>query len=170
MQRIVLGLGANLGDKEKTLKDAIALLQEHGLTNVRVSSLYESDALLPPGAPQSWNIPYYNIAVAGMTTLTPQELLQTTQKIERMLGRKDNHEFWSPREIDIDILAYGDDCVNDENLIIPHAHLAKRIFALQPFSDIWPDWKFPSGQSLTQAIAALPESNKKGLRLVKAIW
>lgn len=170
MYRIVLGLGANLGDKEKTLKDAIALLKEFGISDLKVSALYESDALLPPGAPQSWNISYCNIAIAGMTTLTPQELLKVTQEIERALGRKDEHEFWSPREIDIDILAYGDECVNDANLIIPHARLAERIFALQPFADVWPDWKFPTGQSLTETIGALPESDTTGLRLAKNVW
>jgi 2-amino-4-hydroxy-6-hydroxymethyldihydropteridine diphosphokinase len=84
------------------------------------------------------------MAVAGETNLTPKALLTEVKAVERALGRKPR-EHWSPREIDIDILAYGAEVINAPDLIIPHAHLLKRDFALVPFADIAPDWVYPAG-------------------------
>jgi len=138
---IVLGLGSNQGDREVFLQSAIAKLKNI-LTNVKVSNIYDSPALLPENAPPEWNINFLNMAIAGECKLSPKELLNKVKELELGLGRK-YRGHWSPREIDIDILAYNNLIINEENLQIPHKFLLERDFAIIPFSEIYPDWIHP---------------------------
>jgi 2-amino-4-hydroxy-6-hydroxymethyldihydropteridine diphosphokinase len=138
---IILGLGSNQGDKKTYLEKSIAALSNI-LTSLRCSSFYESDALLPQDAPENWNIPFLNRAISGETLLSPQDLLKEIKTIEKKLGRIDRGR-WGPREIDIDILAYHDDVIQEPDLIIPHVGLLERDFALIPFAEIAPDWVYP---------------------------
>src|SRR4051812_12760486 len=110
---VVLGLGSNIvsenGDRLATIRKAIRFLKypktSPGIEIEAISPLYESDALLPEGAPDSWNQPYLNLCLLCKTDLDPRELLRALKKIEELLGRK-NRGRWAPREIDIDILAF----------------------------------------------------------------
>ena len=138
---IVLGLGSNQGDREKFLQEAIYALGNI-LTNIKTSSIYESPALLPENAPPEWNINFLNMAIAGDCEITPQELLRKVKEIELKLGRQ-FRGYWSPREIDIDILAYNSLIIDEENLQIPHKFLHERDFAIIPFAEIYPDWIHP---------------------------
>ncbi len=138
---VIFGLGSNLGDRLAYLKRAVADLSEI-LTNKKTSPVYESEAILLAGAPESWNIPFLNAAVCGETSLSPEELLAYIKSIERKIGRAENHSKWSPREIDIDILAIDDLVLSSENLTIPHPFLLDRPFALWPLADIAPDWEY----------------------------
>ena len=143
---LILGLGSNLGNRLQHLAKAIRALGSGPspiLSDIRVSKLYTSDALLLPGSPADWNIPFYNLAVSANTRLSPRELLSAIKEIEGRIGRK-KRERWAPREIDIDILAFDDISLSDSDLTIPHPELLKREFALLPLLDLNPEYKRPA--------------------------
>ncbi len=139
---VILGLGSNVGDRLSYLLQAITIIKENNVILDKTSPIYESEAVLKDDAPEEWNIPYLNMAISAKTKLTPEELLKLIKNIEQGIGRK-YRGLWAPREIDIDILAYGDMCINSNSLIIPHQHLCQRPFALLPFADIKPNWRYP---------------------------
>lgn len=140
---IILGLGSNIGDRLEHLRKALKLIKKiPELTVQQISPIYMSDALLPDRAPQSWNVPYLNLALCCQTSLDPYELLQHTKEIEKKLGRTPEID-WSPRIIDIDILAWNDLIKYDDKLHIPHEHLHERPFALWPLADVAPFWIYP---------------------------
>ena len=140
---IILGLGTNIGDRIAYLESAIHYLSESVLNITAISPIYESPALLKPGAPGDWDIKFLNMAIMGETHLSPQTTLTQIKCIEKRVGRQVRGE-WAPREIDIDILAYDSLAVNDSNLTIPHIHLCDRAFALLPLNDIAPNWRYPA--------------------------
>lgn len=140
---VAIGLGTNLGNRLANLRQTIALLKQAGLQNLRVAVCYESHALLPAEAPESWNLPYLNTAVVAETIDEPLALLAKLKKIEAALGRHSNHARWSPREIDLDILLYDNEVVQLENLTIPHTELLNRWFALVPLAQLLPTWQHP---------------------------
>ncbi len=172
----ILGLGSNVGERESWLRQAVTCLQEiAGLSDVRVSSLYESVALLPPDAPADWDKPYYNVVISGNTLYSPRQLLEIVQKIETMLGREEDHRYWSPRIIDIDILAYGSEIVNEDDLVIPHRFLGQRVFTLLPLLEILPVWRFPigsemAGKTASQAYDELPILDKQNINKIENLW
>ncbi len=139
---IILGLGTNIGDRLAYLEAAIRHLSEVVLNITAVSTIYESAALLKPGAPEDWNISFLNMAIMGETHLSPQALLTQIKYVEKRVGRQDRGE-WAPREIDIDILAYDSLHIDESDLKIPHAYLCEREFALLPFAEIAPNWRYP---------------------------
>jgi 2-amino-4-hydroxy-6-hydroxymethyldihydropteridine diphosphokinase / dihydropteroate synthase len=123
---VVLGIGTNVGDKLANLRRALKLIKKiPNLQICAVSPVYISDALLPEGAPPSWDMPHLNLAVRCETQLAPYDLLGRIKQIEKTLGRKPA-ENWSPRIIDIDILAWDDLIQYDVALHIPHEHLSER--------------------------------------------
>lgn len=143
--RIILGLGTNIGDRLGYLSEASMLLTsglEPVLVDAVFSPVYESPALLLPGSPQEWNRPFLNMAIAGTTAHTPEGILETVKYIERILGRMESGR-WSPREIDIDLLAWDEQVYTSSQLIIPHPQLLTRDFALLPLADVAPLWKCP---------------------------
>ena len=137
--RLALGLGSSDRDALGWLRRAVAALKaEPGLRMLAISPIYESDALLPPDAPASWNVPYLNLAVSlevDAQELSPLALLDRIKKIEKRLGRQER-ERWAPREIDIDILAWTGVRLQTEQLSIPHPGLIDRPFALLPLAEV----------------------------------
>ncbi len=133
MTKVFLGLGSNLGDREKNIKEAVRQLQESGIAGeMRTSSLYETE---PEGIKEQ---PLFLNAILEMETdLSPRDLLDMLQAIEKRLGRKKVQK-WGPRIIDLDILLYGDLILREEDLEIPHPLLAKRSFVLDPLAEIAP--------------------------------
>lgn len=144
MALLILGLGSNIGDRAAHLAAAQAELRAI-LAAPRASRAYESRAVLPEGAPAEWDMPYLNMAVAGECELAPQEVLQRVKAIEQSLGRE-HRGYWGPREIDVDILAFGDIVLEGPELTIPHRELLKRDFALLPLCDVAPEWRYPTGE------------------------
>ena len=132
-----LGLGSNLGNRQDTLKQACVELESLPLLQFRVSPIYESEPLLKMPQPK-----YLNMVVCGLTELSPLELLKKCQQIENRLGRVRN-EHWGSRTIDIDILAYGEECIDAEILKIPHPEMEKRSFVLVPLLELNPEWVHP---------------------------
>jgi 2-amino-4-hydroxy-6-hydroxymethyldihydropteridine diphosphokinase len=140
---IILGLGSNTGDREEYLARAVSMLDDI-LTGMHTSSLYETAALLPEGAPRDWDMPFLNMAVCGDTSLSPDQLFATVKDIEKKLGRFPS-EVWAPRKIDIDILAIENMVIDESALSVPHRALLDRDFALVPLAELVPDWCYPAG-------------------------
>ncbi len=137
---VVIGLGANLGDRLATLRSAARALAEVGLVRAR-SSIYESDALLlPDAAPQP---KYLNAAVLLQTELAPDALMDRLLTIERAHGRE-RREKWGPRTLDLDVLWIDGMSVATDKLTVPHPRLRERAFALRPLLDVAPGAKDPA--------------------------
>ena len=132
-----LGLGSNLGDRKEFLSMACNYLSSEVITGFRASSIYESEPLLKMKQSK-----YFNMVVCGLTVLSPQELLKKCKQIEISLGRIPK-ERWGPREIDIDILSYGNRIIEKDDLVIPHPEIENRSFVLMPMLELSPEWLHP---------------------------
>jgi 2-amino-4-hydroxy-6-hydroxymethyldihydropteridine diphosphokinase len=131
MERAYLGLGANLGDPVAQIERAILRLPVPGALRVLArAGLYRTRPIGPAGQPD-----YLNTALEIETTLEPLLLLDRLKAIEGELGRTPGVR-WGPRVIDLDILLYGDRELRSDRLVIPHAELARRRFALAPLSEL----------------------------------
>lgn len=127
-----VAVGANLGDRRANVQRAVHLLQEtDGIEVTRTSSLLENPAVGGPAdAPD-----FLNGAIELNTTLSPQALLEQLLRIERTLGRE-RREKWGPRTIDLDLLLYGDEVIDEPHLHVPHPRLHERRFVLIPLAEI----------------------------------
>jgi 2-amino-4-hydroxy-6-hydroxymethyldihydropteridine diphosphokinase/dihydropteroate synthase len=141
---VILGLGSNLEDRLDNLRRAYQSIKKiPGLKINQVSPVYESDALLPENAPESWDMPHLNLAIRCEVSDEPLDLLKQLKNIEWSIGRKPEVRHWGPRIVDIDILAWGDRVIESDVLTVPHANLQTRPFALWPLADVDPFWQFP---------------------------
>lgn len=134
--RVFLGLGSNLGDRERHLNEAIRLIGERVGQVARQSTFTETE----PWGFQSEH-QFMNAAILCLTEKTPREVLQVTQEIERELGRKtktnlSRHASYTDRPIDIDILLYDDLTVDEPDLKIPHPLMYERDFVMIPLKQI----------------------------------
>ena len=144
-----LGLGSNLGDREALLRAAIAALDATpGVRVTAISSLYET----PPWGPVPQG-PYLNACVALHTTLSPRELLSLCLAIERDHGRERAIR-WGPRTLDMDVLLYGDESIDEEGLIVPHPRMAERAFVLVPLAEIAPDLRI-GGRAIREILGGV---------------
>ena len=132
-----LGLGSNLGNRKEFLSMACKHLRSETIKEFRASSIYESEPLSKMPQPK-----YFNMVVCGLTVLSPQELLKKCKLIEINLGRI-TKERWGSREIDIDILSYGNRIIEKDDLIIPHQEIENRSFVLMPMLELSPEWIHP---------------------------
>ncbi len=144
-QRVVLSLGANLGDRHETLRSVCrALEQRYGC--VACSNFYETEPVnCPAGSP-----PFLNACVAFDTSDSPQEVLHHCQQIEQNCGRTRSGIYGEPRLCDIDIIDYAQRCYESAELTLPHPRAHERDFVLRPLSDIEPQLILPR-QSLSVA-------------------
>lgn len=145
---VYLGLGSNLGDREKNLLDAIERLGQ-GVEVEQVSSPYDTEPVGYDDQPR-----FLNAVVKGDTKLTPENLLVFVKKIEVDLGRKATFKD-GPRIIDIDILLYGEVVMDTPSLTIPHARYTERSFVLGPLSEIAPDVVCPVGHKSVKELASM---------------
>jgi 2-amino-4-hydroxy-6-hydroxymethyldihydropteridine diphosphokinase len=131
MARIFVGLGSNVGDRLLYLQQALKLLNAVPVLRlVACSSVYETEPVGNKAQPV-----FLNAVVEFQSDVPPQELLRAAKGIERQLGRTET-EHWGPREIDIDVLYYGDVVVKDDDLCLPHPEAANRRFVLIPLKEI----------------------------------
>jgi 2-amino-4-hydroxy-6-hydroxymethyldihydropteridine diphosphokinase len=137
-----IGLGANLGDREANLRAAVGRLDDLG--PLRVSSFRETD---PVGVTEQ---PRFVNAVAELETdLGASALLEQLLEIERELGRdRSRGERWGPRTIDLDLLLYGNEVIDEPGLTVPHPRLAGRRFVLEPLHELAPDLALPNGRRI----------------------
>ena len=129
MTNVFLGLGGNMGDRREMMRSAVAGIRRV-LDGVAVSSLYESAAWGVTEQPA-----FLNAVARGQTSLEPLELLDAVQAIESELGRV-REQHWGPRLIDIDILLYGSEVIDEPRLKVPHPYLSQRGFVLRPLADL----------------------------------
>ena len=132
-----LGLGANLGDARQSLKDAVVCLaQQHAITVLAKSSLYRT-APIDAGGDD-----YYNLVVKLETSLSASGLLALCHRIEHHFGRERPFRN-APRTLDLDIVLYGDTCIDEPDLTVPHPRAFERAFVLVPLVEIDPDLVIP---------------------------
>ncbi|MFL5927064.1 MAG: 2-amino-4-hydroxy-6-hydroxymethyldihydropteridine diphosphokinase [Gaiellaceae bacterium] len=140
-----VGLGSNLGDREALIRRAAELIGSR-----RLSPLLETE---PWGYTDQ---PTFLNAVAEIdTALTPRRLLVHLLDVERRLGRERTGPRWGPRTIDLDLLLYGDQTVDEPDLVIPHPRLKEREFALRPLAELVPALKIPGNGTVQEALAGL---------------
>lgn len=151
---VYIALGSNKGNKLQYLQDAIDAIFEKIGTVHKISKVYETPAIGFEGDD------FYNACIRVETELKPKKLLKTLKQIESDLGRSTKKsDTYESREIDLDILFYGDEILEDSVLVIPHPNLHKRKFVLQPLFDIAKDLIHPI---LNQSIAELLEHCEDG--------
>lgn len=153
-----VGLGSNLSDPENQIRSALVTLKSVETFAVKnVSSLYFSRPMGPQDQPD-----YMNAVISVETDLTALELLDELQKIENQAGRirKDNR--WGPRILDLDIILFGNDVINNDRLTVPHYGMKEREFVLLPLQEIAPDLILPDNSSI-QALSEKISSN--GLKI-----
>ena len=140
MARVCLSLGSNLGPRETYLRKALQALDKELGSLVKCSSFYET---LPWGF--SSDSLFLNAAACFDTLLSPEEVLAVTQQIEKSLGRKEKSRQgqYADRCIDIDILLYDDRVMQTPDMILPHPHMAERMFVLEPLAEIMPHMLHP---------------------------
>lgn len=151
MQTVYIGLGSNLAAPEQQLRQALAALAALPRSRwIASSALYSSESLLP-GQPR-----YTNAVAALATDLAPLALLDALQAIENDQGRE-RLERWGPRTLDLDILLYGEQVIDEPRLTVPHYHMQARAFVLYPLAElVAPDFVLADGRTLQTLLAACP--------------
>jgi 2-amino-4-hydroxy-6-hydroxymethyldihydropteridine diphosphokinase len=145
-----VGIGSNLGDREAHLSRAIELLSaEEGIEVAAVSRIRETE---PVGPVEQG--PFLNGAVRVETDLAPRELLDRLLGIEGQMGRVRRERF-GPRTIDLDLLVYGDETVDEPGLTVPHPRLQERRFALEPLAELDPGLTIPGLGPISALLAGL---------------
>lgn len=151
-----LGLGSNVGERERNLARALELLSEQGVRVEAVSSLYETE---PVG--EILDQPdFLNAAARVRTALEPLELLDACKVVEVELGRAFAGPRHGPRPIDVDVLLLGDVELEHRRLILPHAEVTSRRFVLEPLLELDPDLALPDGRRLAGFVEALGEGQR----------
>jgi len=144
-----VGLGANLGDREATIRRAVELLAATpGIELVAVSTLRETDPVGYADQPR-----FLNGVAALETELAPRGLLDRLLAVERELGRvRGEGPRFGPRTIDLDLLLYGDEVVEKPGLVVPHPRLTDRQFVLEPLHELDPELTLPDGQRVADLL------------------
>jgi 2-amino-4-hydroxy-6-hydroxymethyldihydropteridine diphosphokinase len=152
MARAYVGLGANLGDREESVRRALQLLAAHrAIDVVSVSSLRETDPVGYLEQPR-----FLNGAAALETSLEPRALLDALLAVERRLGRvRGDGPRFGPRPIDLDLLLYEDVVLDEPGLVLPHPRLHERRFALEPLAELEPGLVIPGRGPVETLLAAL---------------
>jgi 2-amino-4-hydroxy-6-hydroxymethyldihydropteridine diphosphokinase len=145
MTIVYVGLGSNLGDRERLIREAAELIGA-----VRVSTVIETEPWGHTDQPRFLN------AVAELETLlAPRRLLDHLLDVERRLGRERVGPQWGPRTIDLDLLLYGDEILDEPGLVVPHPRLTEREFVLRPLAELVPALKIPGKGTVQAALAGL---------------
>ena len=149
MSLAYVGLGANLGDRERKIRDAAELLDA-----VRLSTIRETEP---------WGLvdqPRFLNAVAELRTeLTPHALLDRLLDVERELGRVREGPRWGPRAIDLDLLLYDDRTIDEPGFTVPHPLLHERLFVLEPLAELAPDLVVPGRGRVAELLAEIQSSS-----------
>ncbi len=165
MNGIFVGLGANIGDRERTIRRALAQLDKLPETELlRVSSLYDTDPIGVLEQP-----PFLNAVAELESGLAARELLWHLLLVERRLGRDGTRQRWGPRTIDLDLLLYGNDEIDEPDLIVPHPELHRRAFVLVPMAELAPDLLHPV---IDRSVRELLHENDQlsGVRSLGRFW
>ena len=147
-----IGLGANLGKRDATIEEALRLLGEDDRTSVLGSTVpIETEPVGYEDQPR-----FLNAAAKLATTRSPRELLELLLSIERALGRvRGEGPRYGPRTIDLDLLVYGNETIDEPALVVPHPRLHERRFVLEPLSELDPELVVPGRGSVSALLAEL---------------
>lgn len=152
MTNVFLGLGGNMGDRREMMRSAVAGIRRV-LDDVAVSSLYESAAWGVTEQPA-----FLNAVARGRASLEPVELLDAMQAIEHDLGRvRERH--WGPRVIDIDILLFGSEVIDEPRLQVPHPYMSQRGFVLRPLADLAAGLTLPDGSLVGELLTTIDQND-----------
>lgn len=145
-----LALGSNVGQREHAVLCSVRAIEASGAGRVKaLSPLYETEPVDMPHARR-----FVNAVVEVETLLSPEDLLQRVKSVEGDMGRTGGH--LEPREIDVDIIAYGVSTMNTADLTIPHARYAQRAFVLFPLKDVAPGFRCPrTGATIDELVSSL---------------
>ena len=156
MSYAYLGLGSNVGDRETQLNQAIHILNEiEGINVTQTSLIYETDPVGYVEQPQ-----FLNQCIEIQTTLTPRDLLNACLETEQQLHRVRDVR-WGPRTLDVDILLFDKQIINEDDLVIPHPRMLERSFVLIPLNDIAPDFTEPHTNKKIRNLVTLDNSVKQ---------
>ncbi len=154
MDLAFLGLGSNVGDRLKNIVKAVEYISER-CRILKISTVYESE---PWGVKEQDR--FLNCVVEVKTSLSPFELLKFVKEVEKRVGRKERFR-WGPREIDIDILLYGNAVIKTEELTIPHKHMLERDFVVFPLLEIEEDVIDPISRKPVREVHKVRKNNLK---------
>ncbi len=144
--KIAIGLGSNKGERFHYLREAAASLVKDLLEDPLCSKIYES---------RPWGVTdqadFLNAVIVGTSEWKPPAILNFLKCLEKELGRTPSKR-WGPREIDLDLLIYGSEVCQSEDLTLPHRYLPDREFVLRPLCDLWADWVHPLNGNSVQAM------------------
>lgn len=158
-----IGLGGNLNKPLETIKSAVEALKALPDSEwVGVSPFYQSQPMGPADQPE-----YVNAVAAIRTQLPALTLLDHTQAIENTHGRVRKDNRWGPRTLDLDLLLYGDQRIENERLTVPHYGMKEREFVLYPLADLAPELVLPCGTALGMLLEKVPLNKMK--RLIEGV-
>ncbi len=160
---VFIGLGSNMGHKRDNVEQAAAAISNIPEVDlIRCSSLYQTE----PWGNTDQDV-FINQVIEVETDLSAQELLRALQDIEIKMGRQ-RKEKWGPRIIDLDILLYGNEVMDDLDLQIPHPHMRERLFVLVPLYEIGPDLRFPDdGATIEEVLSSvLAREGNRGIERI----
>lgn len=154
-KHVYVGLGSNLGDREKLLNQAIARIGENPLITIsRVSSVFETEPWGREDQPE-----FLNQVIEINTEMQPQQLLEFLQQVEKTLGRE-RRERWTARSMDLDLLIFGDRIIDSKQLTLPHPELRNRRFVLEPLAELAPELKVPkTGKTVSELLALCTDAH-----------
>jgi 2-amino-4-hydroxy-6-hydroxymethyldihydropteridine diphosphokinase len=162
-ERVFIGLGANLGDPERALAEAVEGLEKSAGTSVVGRSSLYATAPLGPAQPE-----FRNAVVELVTSEAPEELLRRLLALEQAQGRI-RGERWGPRTLDLDILLWGERIVSSPQLRIPHPELHRRRFALEPLVELDPSVRHPVlGKTVAELLADVRDQDVR--RIPSQVW
>ncbi len=141
MVKVAIGLGSNLGDRQQHIDAAVAALSSD-IHAAKISDIIETPALLLDASPADWDKPFLNAILVGETKLSACELLHRLQQVEQEQGRQ-KQGLWSPRTIDLDIILYGSEVIDEDDLQVPHPQMLVRDFVMVPLKQVAGDWLHP---------------------------
>lgn len=149
---VLLGFGANLGDRRENILAAARALEGAGVHILKMSSFYRTSPVGVTDQPE-----FVNCAAVAETSLDPRALLRAVKTIEADMGRDPGALRWGPRVVDIDILFYDDISMDAADLTVPHPRVRERLFVILPLLEIAPDFTAPDGRSLSSIFTPLLE-------------
>ena len=143
-----VGLGSNLGDREALIRKAAALIGAS-----RLSSIIETEPWGYVDQPR-----FLNAVAEVETLLEARAFLRHLLDVEQRLGRERVGPQWGPRTIDLDLLLFGDEAIDEPGLVVPHPHLEERLFVLEPLAELVPSRRIPNSGTVQDVLAGLQSS------------